>query len=147
MPGLISGHSGVFLFLKIVNFKKNLDINTRLTILKNSMNTSIHLKKFFNTNTSKLFQVPRGVHIPPFENHCSSVSRCVTYMSLVVHLVVGEFDPVEADHLTHPRLPRARRVRVHVEPGCDAGVVRVPGHHPLRAVVHVPAVRSIRRGI
>lgn len=60
-------------------------------------------------------------------------------MALVVHFVVGELDPVEADHLTHPHLPRARRVRVHVESGRDAGVVRVPGDHPLRAVVHVPA--------
>ena len=65
--------------------------------------------------------------------------RWVTYMSLIVHLVVGELDAVEADDLTHPRLPRARRVRVHVEPGRDAGVVRVSSHHPLRAVVHVPA--------
>ena len=63
----------------------------------------------------------------------------VTYMSLVVHLVVGEFDPVKADDLTHPRLSCARRVRVHVQSGRDAGVVRVPSHHPLRAVVHVPA--------
>lgn len=62
----------------------------------------------------------------------------VTYMSLIVHLVVGEFDTVKADDLTHPRLSCARRVRVHVEPRGDAGVVRVPGHHPLRAVVHVP---------
>lgn len=59
-------------------------------------------------------------------------------MSLIVHLVVGEFDAVKADDLTHPRLPGARRVRVHVEPRGDAGVIRVPGHHPLRAVVHVP---------
>lgn len=69
--------------------------------------------------------------------HCTN--RCVTYMSLVVHLVVGELDPVEADDLTHPRLACARRVRVHVEPRGDAGVVRVPSHHPLGAVVHVPA--------
>lgn len=60
-------------------------------------------------------------------------------MSLIVRLVVGEFDPIKADDLTHPRLSCARRVRVHVEPGRDAGVVRVSGHHPLRAVVHVPA--------
>lgn len=38
----------------------------------------------------------------------------VTYMSLIVHLVVGEFDAVKTDDLTHPRLSRARRVRVHV---------------------------------
>lgn len=60
-------------------------------------------------------------------------------MPLIVHLVVGEFNAVEADDLTHPRLSCARRVRVHVEPGSNAGVVRVSGHHPLRAVVHVPA--------
>lgn len=70
----------------------------------------------------------------------------VTYMSLVVHLVVGEFDAVEADDLTHPRLTGARRVRVHVEPRGDAGMVRVPGHHPLRAVVHVPGRVWTSRG-
>lgn len=63
----------------------------------------------------------------------------VTYMSLVVHLVVGKFDPVKADDLTHPRLSCARRVRMHVKSWRDAGVVRVPSYHPLRAVVHVPA--------
>lgn len=69
----------------------------------------------------------------------SEAADWVTYMSLIVRLVVGEFDPIKADDLTHPRLSCARRVRVHVEPGRDAGVVRVSGHHPLRAVVHVPA--------
>lgn len=65
--------------------------------------------------------------------------RWVTYMSLIVHLVVGEFDSIKADDLTHPCLSSARRVRVHVEPGRDAGVIRVSSHHPLRAVVHIPA--------
>lgn len=68
-------------------------------------------------------------------------------MSLIVHFVVGEFDAVEADDLTHPRLSRARRVRVHVEPGRDAGVVRVSSHHPLRAVVHVPGGACVRKSI
>lgn len=63
----------------------------------------------------------------------------VTYMSLVVHFVVGKFDPIKADDLTHPSLSCARRVRMHVESGRDAGVVRVSSNHPLRAVVHVPA--------
>lgn len=61
-----------------------------------------------------------------------------TYVSLVVHLVVGELHPVEADDLPHPGLPRAGGVGVDVEPGGDAGVIRVPRHHPLRAVIHVP---------
>lgn len=68
----------------------------------------------------------------------------VTYMSLIVHLVVGELDSVKADDLTHPRLSCARGVRVHVEPRRDAGVIRVSSHHPLRAVVHIPAWRKAR---
>lgn len=60
-------------------------------------------------------------------------------MSLIVRLVIGELDAVKADDLTHPRLSCARRVRVHVESRRDARVVRVPSHHPLRAVVHIPA--------
>lgn len=64
--------------------------------------------------------------------------RSGTYVALVVHLVVGEFDAVEADHLPHPRLSGTRRVRVHVEARRDTRVVSVSSHHPLRAVVHVP---------
>ena len=59
-------------------------------------------------------------------------------MALVVHLVVRQLHAVEADHLTHPRLPRARRVRMHVEARGDARVVSVSRHHPLRAVIDVP---------
>lgn len=66
-------------------------------------------------------------------------SARVTYMSLIVRLVIGELDAVKADDLTHPRLSCARRVRVHVESRRAARVVRVPSHHPLRAVVHIPA--------
>lgn len=61
-----------------------------------------------------------------------------TYVPLVVHLVVGELHAVEADDLPHPGLPRAGRVGVDVEARGDAGVVRVPRHHPLRAVIDVP---------
>lgn len=70
-----------------------------------------------------------------------------TYVPLVVHLVVGELHPVEADDLPHPGLPRAGGVGVDVEPRGDAGVVRVPRHHPLRAVIDVPgpARAAVRR--
>lgn len=61
-----------------------------------------------------------------------------TYVPLVVHLVVGELHAVEADDLPHPGLPRAGGVGVDVEARGDAGVVRVPRHHPLRAVIDVP---------
>lgn len=59
-------------------------------------------------------------------------------MPLVVQFVVGQFQLVKADHLTHPRLSRSRGVRVDVDPGRHRRV-RVPRHHPLRAVVHVPS--------
>lgn len=65
-------------------------------------------------------------------------SRILTYMSLVVELVVGELELVEAHHLPHPRLARGRRVRVDVDPGRHGGV-RVARDHPLGAVIHVPA--------
>ena len=65
-------------------------------------------------------------------------------MTLIVHLVVRELQAVEADHLTHPRLSRARRVRVHVEARGDARVVRVSRHHPLRAVIDVPVGKKAK---
>ena len=58
-------------------------------------------------------------------------------MSLVVQFVIGQFEFVEADHLPHPRLPGRGGVRVDVDPRGHRGV-RVPRHHPLGAVVHVP---------
>lgn len=53
-----------------------------------------------------------------------------TYVPLVVQFVVGQLQLVKADHLTHPRLPRGRGVRVDVDSGRHRGV-RVPRHHPL----------------
>lgn len=63
---------------------------------------------------------------------------CCTYMSLVVQLVVGQFELVEAHHLPHPRLSRGWRVRVDVDSGRHGGVC-VPGNHPLGAMIHVSA--------
>lgn len=70
--------------------------------------------------------------------HLHNIGIYRTYMSLVVELVVGEFELVEAHHLTHPRLSRGRRVRVDVDSGRH-GRVRVTRHHPLGAVIHIPA--------
>lgn len=53
-----------------------------------------------------------------------------TYMPLVVQFVVGQFQLVKADHLTHPRLSGGRGVRVDVDSGRH-GRVRVPRYHPL----------------
>lgn len=55
---------------------------------------------------------------------------CDTHVALVVQLVVGQLELVEADHLAHPRLPRGRRVRVDVDSGRHRGV-GVARHHPL----------------
>lgn len=59
-------------------------------------------------------------------------------MSLVVQLVVGEFEFVEADHLSRPGVSGGQGVGVDVRPRRDRGV-GVACHHPLRAVVHIPA--------
>lgn len=61
-------------------------------------------------------------------------------MSLVVQLVVGQFQLVETDDLPHPGVSRGQRVRVDVGPRGHRGV-GVPGHHPLGAVVHVPGIQ------
>lgn len=70
-----------------------------------------------------------------------SCDESIPYMSLVVQLVVGEFELVEADHLPHPGVSRGQRVRVDVGPRGDGGVC-VSRHHPLGAVVHVPGRRG-----
>lgn len=62
-------------------------------------------------------------------------------MPLIVQLVVGEFEFIEADHLPHPGVPGGQGVGVDVNPGGD-GRVGVPGHHPLRAVIDVPGGRE-----
>lgn len=62
------------------------------------------------------------------------------YMALVIQLVVGQFELVEANDLSHPRLARSRRVRVDVHARRD-GRIRISCHHPLGTVVHV----SIKR--
>lgn len=58
-------------------------------------------------------------------------------MALVVELVIGQFEFVEAYNLAHPRLTGSRRIRMDVDPWRDrrVGVTR---YHPLRAVIHVP---------
>lgn len=71
----------------------------------------------------------------------SGVAGSYTYMALVVQLIVGELELVEADHLSHPGVPRGERVWVDVDPRRN-GRVGVPRHHPLGAVVHVPAQRT-----
>lgn len=66
------------------------------------------------------------------------------YMSLVIQLVVGQFEFVETDHLTHPGLSWSRGVWVDVDPGGHGGVC-VPCHHPFGAVVDVPSPFKHRR--
>lgn len=66
-------------------------------------------------------------HLPPQ----GKGSIVLTYVAFVVHLIVGEFHAVEADDLPHPGLSRAGRVRVDIESGSDARVVRIPSYHPL----------------
>ncbi len=60
-----------------------------------------------------------------------------THMALVIELVIGHFEFVEAYNLAHPRLTGSRRIRMNVDARRDwrVGVTR---YHPLRAVVHVP---------
>jgi len=58
-------------------------------------------------------------------------------MALVVELVIGQFEFVEAYNLAHPRLTGSRRIRMDVDAWRDRRV-GVPRNHPLRAMVHVP---------
>lgn len=67
----------------------------------------------------------------------SSRGECRAYMSLVIQLIVGEFELIEADHLPHPGVPWGQRIWVDVDPRGNRRV-RVSCHHPLGAVVHIP---------
>ena len=61
-----------------------------------------------------------------------------TYKSVLVGDVVGELELVEAHELLHPRLPRARRVRVDVH---------ALGHFRIRFAGHQPPAANTRRDI
>ena len=58
-------------------------------------------------------------------------------MSVIVQLVVGKLELVEADHLLHPLGALGGGVGVHVDAGRRVGV-RLPRHHPARGVEGVP---------
>ena len=60
-------------------------------------------------------------------------------MSVLVQIVVGQFELVEGDHLFHPDGAGGRRVRVDVEPTGHVGL-GLARHHPLRVVVLVAGV-------
>lgn len=65
------------------------------------------------------------------------IKNCLwTYMSLIVQFVVGEFEFVKADHLSHPCVSWGQRVRVDVDPWRNWRV-GITSHHPFWAVIHI----------
>ena len=50
-------------------------------------------------------------------------------MSVLIQLIVGEFELVEGDNLFHPLGPLGRGVRMDVDPRGGVGV-GLTGHHP-----------------
>ena len=69
------------------------------------------------------------------EGVCSQ--GCWTHIAALVRNVVSQFEFVKADHLLHPLLARARRVRVDVTSPGHLGV-SLAGHCPLAVVELVP---------
>ena len=63
--------------------------------------------------------------------------RPATHVALIIQFVVGELQLVKTDHLSHPSLPRGRRVRMNVHAGWHRGV-SIARHHPFRAVINIP---------
>ena len=61
-----------------------------------------------------------------------------THVSVVVELVVGEFEFVEGDGLFHPLTPASRRLGMNVDPR-RGDRIRLSGHHPTRtgSISHV----------
>lgn len=59
-------------------------------------------------------------------------------MAFVIHIIVGEFYTIEANHLSHPVLSGTWRVRVDIQMRGDTWMICVSSHHPLRAVVYIP---------
>ena len=60
-----------------------------------------------------------------------------TYMSVIVHFVVGQLDFVEADNLFHPLCTSARRLGLHVDSRSDGKRVGLACHQPGRAMVGI----------
>lgn len=91
-----------------------------------------------------------GIYRPLFISstviHISRVNTILqnTYVSVFVHLVVGEFDLLEGHDLFAKLIAGERRVRVRVQP-VRSGRVRLAGHQPRRTVVRVPVPLVVHR--
>ena len=67
-----------------------------------------------------------------------------THMPVLIHLVVGEFNFLEWNHLFPELLPREGWVGVHVK-AAGRGRIRLTGHEPRWAVVRVPVPFVVHR--
>ena len=64
-------------------------------------------------------------------------------MSVLVQLIVGEFELIEGDDLLHPLGPLGGGVGVDVDPGRRVGVC-LAGHHPAGGVECISIMAEIR---
>lgn len=73
--------------------------------------------------------------VASFEYHVQSglitVHRVENNVAVVVQLMIGQLQLVEADHLLHPMRSRGRRIRVNVHPGRRKRIC-LAGDHPIR---------------
>lgn len=60
----------------------------------------------------------------------------LTHMSLIIQFIVGQFEFVETDHLSHPSVSRSQRIRVYINSWGDRGI-SIASHHPLGAMIHI----------
>lgn len=58
-------------------------------------------------------------------------------MSLLIKLVIGQFDFIERNNLSHPLLAKRGRIRVNIHAAWH-GRVSVSRHNPLGTVIRVP---------
>lgn len=68
-------------------------------------------------------------------------SPVVTYMAIVIHQIVGEFELVKGNNLPHPLASLGWRIRVEVNPSrCSR--IRLACYQPGRAMEGIPIGRG-----
>lgn len=68
----------------------------------------------------------------------------VTHVSLLIKLVIGQFNFIEWNHLSHPLLTKRGRIRVNINASWHRCVC-ISRHDPLRAVVCISVWKKISK--
>ena len=86
--------------------------------------------------SNKQFQIDTFIFAPFYQE------VKVTHVSLLIKLVIGQFNFIEWNHLSHPLLTKRGRIRVNINASWHRCVC-ISRHDPLRAVVCISVWKKI----